>query len=55
MNQEQPATKTADESEMSLEELARRMLAMPVKTREQMAEKPKPQTPLVKKARKRKS
>jgi hypothetical protein len=42
--------KPADEPAMSLEELARRMLAQPVKTRDEMTHKKKPAKPRTKKA-----
>ncbi len=44
MNNARPRKDEADEPAMSLEELARRMLAMPVKPREEMTAK-KPAKP----------
>ena len=42
MSNARPPKEATEEPAMSLEELARRMLAQPVKTREEMTEKKKP-------------
>lgn len=49
MSDVRPRKETAEEPVISLEELARRMLAQPVKTREEMTHKKKPAKPRKKK------
>lgn len=49
MNNPRPHKEAPDEPAMSLEELARRMLAMPAKPREEMTEKKKAKPPRKKK------